>query len=243
MSSKGPKRARAVSAQRLAQQRAAERRRRALVAGAIAAAVLLVSVVIGIAVYTSRDKAPDEFAIPKGATATGVVVGDPKAEVTVDLYVDYLCPICKEFEDQAGAELDKLVADGTIKIDYHPVAYLDRLSSTEYSTRASAAAGAAIEAGVFDEFTKQLFANQPPEGGAGLSNDTLIELGAKAGASSPEFAQAVRDQKFAGWTAALTEAASKRGVSGTPTVLVDGQRVENLSVDALKAAIAKNTPQ
>jgi len=232
-------RARAVSAEKLARRRAAERRKKAMIGGAVAAAVLVAAVIIGLAVYNTRDKAPDQFAIPRGATANTVVVGKPDAKVTIDLYVDYQCPACRQFETQDSAALDKMVADGTAKIAYHPLAILNRFSSTEYSTRASAASGCAAEAGVFDKFTKALFANQPPEGGAGLPNEKLIELGKAAGATSPEFAQCVNDQKYADWSTALTEAASKAGVTGTPTVLVDGQQVEDLTVDGLKAAVDK----
>jgi formate/nitrite transporter FocA (FNT family) len=85
---RGPNRARAVSAKKLAQQRAAERRRRALIASLVAGAVLVVAVIIGVAVYNTRDKAPSQFAIPKGATATGVTVGQCAAKSSFDLDVD-----------------------------------------------------------------------------------------------------------------------------------------------------------
>jgi len=239
--SKGPGRARAVSAAKLARQRAAERRRKAMFGAGIAAVVLIASVIIGVAVYQTRDRAPDQFAIPKNATATAVVVGRPDAKVTVDLYVDYLCPGCRAFEKQAAAELDKLVADGTAKIAYHPIAILDHASTTKYSTRASAASGCAAAEGtaVYDKFTKALFANQPPEGSAGLPNEKLIELGKAAGATSPEFAKCVDDQRYAGWTTALTETASKDGVTRTPTVKVDGVEVEDLSVDSVRKAVTE----
>jgi protein-disulfide isomerase len=236
---RGPNRARAVAAAKLARQRAAERKRRALFGGLIAGVVLLAAVIIGVAVYNTRDRAPEDFAVPRGATATGVAVGDADAKVSVDLYLDYQCPACKNFEDLAAPTLDQLVEDGTVKLVYHPIAYLNRYSTTEYSTRAAAAAGAAVEAGRFAEFTRILYANQPPEGGAGLSNDKLVELGRQAGVDSATFADDVRSQKFAGWVASLTEAASKRGVTGTPTVLVDGQPLETLTVNGIKAAVAK----
>jgi protein-disulfide isomerase len=238
---RGPSRARAVSAKKLAQQRAAERRRRAMIASLVAGAVLVVAVIIGVAVYNTRDKAPSQFAIPKGATATGVTVGQPTAKTTIDLYIDYLCPHCKEFEDSAATALDKMVADGTAKIVYHPIAILNGASSTNYSTRAAASAGCATDAGAFDKYTKALFANQPAENGPGLSNDQLVDLGKEAGITSPDFATCVKDQRYADWVTALTETASKNGVTGTPTVLVNGEKIETPTVEALQAAVAKAT--
>ncbi len=236
---KGPNRARAVSAKKLAAQRAAERRRKAGLASVVAAAVLVVAVIIGVAVYNTRDKAPDQFAIPTGASATGVVVGKADAKTTIDLYVDYMCPRCREFETAVTPALDKAVEAGTVKIVYHPLTILDGASSTKYSTRAAAAAGSAAEAGAFDKFTKALFANQPDEGGAGLTNDRLIELGKEAGITSADFAAQVKDQKYADWATALTESASKKGIRSTPTVLINGQNVDASTMEELTAAVQK----
>jgi protein-disulfide isomerase len=234
---KGANRARAVAAEKLARQRAAERRRKATFGALIAAAVLVAAALIGVAVYSTQDKAPANFDVPAGGDKTGIAIGKADAKVTVDLYIDYQCPHCKEFEDAAGPTIDKLVADGTARFVYHPVAYLDGASTTEYSTRASAAAGCAADAGVFPEFTKALFANQPAEGSAGLDNAKLIELGKAAGASSGDFATCVNDGKYRDWTAALTETASKQGITGTPTVLVAGKALETPTAEALQQAV------
>ena len=66
-----------------------------------------------------------------------------------------------------GDTIDQLVASGAAKVIYHPLAYLDRFSSTQYSSRSSAASGCAAAAGVFVPFAKLLYANQPPENGDG----------------------------------------------------------------------------
>ena len=195
--------------------------------------------IIGFAVYTTQKKPPSNFAIPKNADATSALVGKSDAKVTVEIYLDYQCPVCKEFEQNAGSTLQKFVDDGTVKTKYHPVAYLNRFSSTNYSTRSSAASGCASDANVYSAFTTELYNNQPPENGDGLTNDKLVELGKKAGATSPAFEKCVKDQKYADWTASLTDTASKRGVQGTPTVYVNGTQLQNPTKDTLSAAIQK----
>ncbi len=230
------RKARAVSGEKLARQRAAQRKRTALF---VAAAVLAGAVIVGVAVYTMRDKAPEVFAVPRNATTTGVTVGKADAKVTIDLYVDYLCPACKRFEAQASDALEKLVVDGTAKVTNHPIAILDGASTTRYSTRASAASGCAAEAGAFEKFTASLFANQPPEGGPGLTNETLIELGKAAGATGPAFEKCVAEGTYTGWSTALTETASRKGITSTPTVLVDGAQLTDLTVESLQAAVAE----
>jgi protein-disulfide isomerase len=187
---------------------------------------------VGFGVYRARADAGD---LPAHATAAGVTVGNPDAPATIDLYLDFQCPVCAQYEQQAGATIDELVASGQAKIVYHPVAYLNRFSSTQYSSRSSAAAGCAADAGVLPQFAKLLFANQPPEGGDGLPDEQLIALGTQAGAG-PGFATCVQDGRYADWSRSVTDAASQAGVTGTPTVLVNGREVEH-TADALRAAV------
>lgn len=229
-------RARRIAAEQLAKQRVAERRRRTLIVSVVALAVLIVAAGVGVTFYLSNR--PENVALPKAATTTGVTVGKTTAPVTVDIYLDFQCPICKNFEDQSGKTLQKYVDEGTAKIVYHPVAYLDRFSSgTQYSSRSSAASACASDAGKFPEFLTALYANQPEEGGKGLSNATMISLAQKAGITGDTFTKCVDDQKYAGWTQKVTDEASKSGVNGTPTVKVNGTALENPTTAALTAAI------
>jgi protein-disulfide isomerase len=187
---------------------------------------------VGFGVYRAQAGAG---ALPAGATAAGVAVGNPDAPVTIDLYLDFQCPACAQYEQQAGATIDELVASGRARVVYHPVAYLNRFSSTQYSSRSSAAAGCAADAGVLPRFAQLLFANQPPEGGAGLPDEQLVALGTQAGAGSG-FAGCVQDGRYAGWTRSVTDAASRAGITATPTVLVNGREVER-TAEALRAAV------
>ncbi|ETK35673.1 DsbA family protein [Microbispora sp. ATCC PTA-5024] len=158
--------------------------------------------------------------IPAGAPASGdgIVVGT--GTVVIDVYVDFLCPFCRQFEETAGPTLHRLVDDGLVSIVYHPMAFLDQLSADHYSSRASAASGCAADGGLFVEYAEALFANQPPEGGPGLTDDELIEIGGLVGLDPP-FAGCVRDRTYLDWAAYVTDKAMERGVSGTPTVLVE----------------------
>jgi protein-disulfide isomerase len=189
---------------------------------------------VGFGVYRAQSGAGGT--LPAGATAEGVAVGDPDAPVTIDLYLDFQCPACAQYEQQAGSTIDELVASGQARVVYHPVAYLNRFSSTQYSSRSSAAAGCAADAGVFPEFAELLYANQPPEGGAGLPDEQLVALGTQAGAG-PDFGTCVQDGRYADWTRSVTDAASQAGITATPTVLVNGQEVAR-SAEALRSAVA-----
>jgi protein-disulfide isomerase len=225
------KQAARVARDRLAREK---RRRRTLVTSAAAVVLLLVAGLVGWAVYANQRA--DSYLAPPGAVDndSGVVVGS--GPITVDIYVDFLCPYCKQFEQQAEPTIGKLVSDGKVTVVYHPVAFLDRMSTTEYSTRASAASGCVAEGGKFQPYAKALFEQQPPEGGPGLPDDKLISIGTGLGLTDP-FPTCVRDGKYKPWTQHVTEVASERGVNGTPTVLVAGKQIEP-TADALSAAVA-----
>lgn len=202
---------------------------------AAVAVVVLFAGVVGFAVYQAQQG--KAVVVPPGAAATGVPVGQADAKATVDIYLDFQCPVCRAYEQATGATLDQLVASGAVRVVYHPVAYLDRYSTTQYSSRSSAASGCAAAEGVFVPFAKLLYANQPPENGDGLTDQKLIDLGTQAGAKG-DFAACVTDGRYARWTAAVTDAASQAGVTGTPTVKVNGQAIDN-TPDALRAAVAQ----
>jgi protein-disulfide isomerase len=159
--------------------------------------------------------------VPAGASAdgTGIVLGS--GPVTIDAYVDFLCPFCKMFEERCGDELDAFVQAGTISLVYHPLGFLDRLSTTRYSTRASAASGCAADGGRFREFARALFDHQPPEGGPGLSDSELVQIGLTVGFDHG-FEACVAAGRYLEWAELVTAVAVARRVSGTPTVLVEG---------------------
>ena len=198
------------------------------------AAVVLFAAIVSVGVYIA--KRPAEIVVPQNATSLGVPVGNPAAKATIDIYQDFQCPVCKQFEQVSGPTIDQLVASGQAKLVYHPVAILDRNSADNYSTRAAAAAGCAADDKVFPQYLKLLYANQPEEGGPGLTTEQLTEFGKQAGAG-PNFGQCVSDQTHAGWVTALTDQASKDGLSGTPTVKVNGKQISQPVPNELRAAV------
>jgi protein-disulfide isomerase len=198
-------------------------------------AVVLFAALVGVGVYWAQR--PADVVTPANSTATGTTVGNPSASKTIDVYQDFQCPVCKQFEQQSGSTIDQAVASGQAKVIYHPVAILDRYSPDRYSSRSSAASGCAADAGVFAQYLKLLYENQPEENQPGLPDAKLIALGEQAG-GGPGFAQCVQSGKYAPWTAELTDQASKDGIQGTPTVKVDGNEIQDPTPDALKAALA-----
>jgi protein-disulfide isomerase len=180
---------------------------------------------------------PPPIPIPEGTTASadGIAVGDGR--IALDAYIDFLCPFCKQFEERCGPMLDRMVAERIITLAYHPMGFLDRLSTTRYSSRAAASSGCASDEEKFPEYADALFANQPPEGGPGLSEAELVELGRSVGINHPRFTRCVSNGTYLAWAEYVTATALARGVSGTPSVFVEGVPVP-ANPETIAAAVA-----
>jgi protein-disulfide isomerase/uncharacterized membrane protein YphA (DoxX/SURF4 family) len=217
----------------VAKQQALARQRLRIVTAAVAV-VLVAAAGTGVAVQANRLKAPEQPAVAytgpvSPAGSDGIVLGYPDAKVTVDLYEDFMCPICGLFESRSGAQILALATQHKAKLAYHMLNFLDDASKgTQYSSRAANAAACTADQGLpFVTFHELLYANQPKEQSTGLTDDQLIAYGVQAGADRATLTTCVQSRSHLTWTQQLTQAAFTTGhVQGTPTVRVDGQDVD-----------------
>ncbi len=76
--------------------------------------------------------------LPPSINAETGAIEVGNGDQTMDTYIDFMCPVCNQFEQLYGEAIDDLVDDGTITLNIHPISILDRASQgTEYSTRAA----------------------------------------------------------------------------------------------------------
>jgi protein-disulfide isomerase len=205
------------------------------------AALAVVGLVVGVVVLLTRDSG--EPVVPTyTATADGGVVTAGNGPIVVDVYEDFLCPVCERFEERYGEELTTALNEGRITVRYHSVAILDELTDPPgYSTRAANANLCATQAGIFPAYHARLFDEQPAEGSAGLTDEQLIGFGTELGA---DIGACVTGAAYAADVAAATEAATAEpaarnadGRFGTPTVLLDGARVDLTNTAWLQDAL------
>lgn len=171
-------------------------------------------------------------AYPVAAHGDTVMIGKPAAPVTIDVYEDFLCSGCGQFEQLYGAQLEAAAAAGQARVAYHPVAILDEYSEPEgYSTLAAGSALCAADAGIFPRFHDSLYDTQPLGSGPAWSAAQLQQLGGALGAG-PDFARCVatdHDERITRATEQARQMLSERrpdGRFGTPTVLVNGAIVD-----------------
>ncbi len=220
-----------------------DKQRRTVVQIGVAVVLIALIAVIGfnIASDDSGDETAGSAATPSVVTEDGAIrIGDPDADVVVTVVEDFQCPACQQFEAISGDTLAELAADNTVAVDYKPIAILDRASSTNYSTRSANAAMCVADADIsaWPTWHDAMFEQQPAEGGAGLSDDDLIGLAQLADVEGPDLESCITDGAYTDFVTAQTQAVLDSGVTGTPTVSVNGTVVSNPAPDELRAAVA-----
>ena len=246
----------------VAQARGASGDRRKWIIG-VGAVVVVVVLVIGGVIWTIADRNQTEGQVINPGASTSALAGDVTqkrdgvvaivgkagAKASIDVYADFLCPICGEFEKQYKGQVEQAINDGRLQVRYHMVPLLNERSSPPgYSLDSANAALAAANAGKFLQFHDALFANQPQEGKRGYDKAQLIELGKNVGITDPAFAQTVNagtyDQQL---NAAFQQiendpklaqdfGGGQRGF-GTPTVTANGTIVSWQDQDWLKKVL------
>jgi protein-disulfide isomerase len=215
--------------------------------------LLVAAAAIGIGLLV-RSAAAEE--IPGTATAAGgsapanvlangaVRVGEPDAKVTVRVVMDLQCPACKAFEEANGKVLEDAVRDGDAAVEYSVITFLDRASTTEYSSRAGNAAFCVANSGVdeYQAWLSEMFTQQPEEGGDGLPDSALIDIAESVGYTDPAVAQCITDREYDTYLRTKTDEVLNSGVNSTPSVTVNGEQVTDaaalMSPNGLAASIA-----
>jgi protein-disulfide isomerase len=225
------------------EQKRKERQRNLLVVGAVVVAVAIIAVVM-VVVSSNKDKtgeAVSSSGTPSNLSGTyNVVIGKSSAPTTIKLYEDLQCPICRQFEAVTGKQTQAAIDAGKVKVDYHMVAFLDRSSTTNYSSRSLNAAMAVLSTAGPDAFMKfrtLAFDNQPAEGSAGVPDSTLLDWAVQAGATETKVKPLIDGNVYHQWVVNATDQMSKDKVTGTPTVFVDGKEYTSPQ-DAATAVLA-----
>ncbi|ROQ04047.1 MULTISPECIES: thioredoxin domain-containing protein [unclassified Curtobacterium] len=186
-------------------------------------------------------------AVTAKGTPSAVPTSNTDGAVAVTEYVDWACPVCKQFEAAyAGQILDK-VKSGDATLAIQPVSILDRsYQSSRYASRAANAAMcvANYAPDKFLDVQTQFFDNQPTEGTSGLTNAEIAKLVKAGGATGSNVSECLSTEQFKGWvtksTKLVTADEALQGTQGfgTPTVVVNGKRLDDLStvITAIDAA-------
>ncbi|WP_128905651.1 thioredoxin domain-containing protein [Halorubrum amylolyticum] len=161
------------------------------------------------------------------------VLGDPDADVVVQGFEDFTCPHCATYElEHFPAIREEFIAPGDVRYEHwdFPIP----VDETWAAPVASAARGVGERQGdeAYFAFSSAAYESQGSYGGEAI--------GAAAEAAGADPCAAIADARFAAYGEGAASDRSEgvsMGVSGTPTIFVDGEAVDGYDADAIAAAI------
>jgi protein-disulfide isomerase len=160
--------------------------------------------------------------------ADGLSVGDANAPVTIDVFEDFQCPACQRFtENTEPLIIQNLVSTGKARYVFHNYPFLDGNSAGNggESDQAANASMCASEQGKFWEMHSILYANWNGENQGAFSNRRIQAMAESIGLDMGAFNSCFNANQYEAEIQADLDLGKQWGVSGTPTVFVNGQRV------------------
>lgn len=217
-----------------------KRNRMLIILGAVALLVLVAAAIWAIVSQGNKSAIEqlDAAEIPANTQVAdgGISVGSTLAAGSVndgapvvDVYLDYLCTYCLQFEDQYSEYLDEAARSGEATVVYHPVALLqaDGLSGSGTNAVATVADAApehflAAHAALIAEGRKVLDSQ-----GAYMPTPDEITAALQAAGVPADVATRAGEGPFGAWVDATSTQFGRDGFRGTPTIIVDGTEVQN----------------
>ncbi|MBE1535342.1 DsbA family protein [Actinomadura algeriensis] len=226
--------------ERLAAERkrqAARAKQRRLLAIVIGSVVAVAVVVVGTVLVIEQRNKNNTAVAHEGKLAPltrqddgSIVMAQPGVTKPVlEVFEDFQCPICKDFEEATGETIEKLAADGKVKVVYRPFhLFGQQQDPIKINSLRSANAALCAPADKWISYHDALFGFQPREGSEGFAPDDLVKWGRDIGITGADWESCVRDMKQEAKVQQMTTyALEQRGVEGTPAVFLDGQQIDN----------------
>lgn len=213
-----------------------ERRRERLrsLAVKLGVAVLTALVVVGAVIAFSNSgsgSSEDVNQMFEGLEQHGIVLGDPKAEVTITEFADLQCPACRAFAlNELSDVIDEVVRPGkaNLAIRQFPILGPD-------SHLAATAAMYAAEQGRYHQFVEFFYRNQGTENTGYVNDEFLARMFELAGVN-PSGWERYRKAEAADEVIKETlREARRHGFNSTPSILVEGPKGSKVAEPTAKA--------
>ena len=200
----------------------------ALIAGVVVVAVVVVALIVVL------DQGSDSSQTGSDAVALEKSYGADDAPVVVVEYADFQCPYCKQFAEGAEQQLKEDYADqGKVRFVFRHLAFIG-----DESTWAAEASECANEQDRFWDYHDKLFEDQAGENQGAFSRNNLKRFAAELGLDSEQFDECLDSGKYESQVRDELSDAQRRRINSTPTILVDGQLIQNgTDYQVLQAAV------
>lgn len=164
--------------------------------------------------------------------------GNPNATVVIEAYEDYLCPFCRRFFGATESQLMSVYGD-RIRFAFHD---WPNEQTHPFATKASEAARCAGDQGKYWEMHDALYGRQGEWGYKSDSPAYFKRYAAELGLDTAKFNTCLDGDLHRKEVLLDLDEARRKGVAGTPTFIVNGQRIVgaqpfNVFASAIESAL------
>ncbi len=161
------------------------------------------------------------------------VLGDNNAKVTIIEFADFQCPFCSEWQKNVFPELkSKYIDTGKARFLFMDYAFLG-----DESVRAAQAARCAADQSKFWEYHDILYNSQNGENAGAFVDANLVEFARKLNLNVTDFNTCLFTEKHKGALETDQIKISQLGIQSTPTVLINGYKLEGVRLVSDYSAI------
>ena len=167
----------------------------------------------------------------KGIPQHGLTLGNPKAPVEMEMFIDVQCPVCQAYEvNNLPTIVRKYIRTGKVQLHLKPWAFLGGPGSQSFSGRLGLIAAANQDRGF--QYAKVLYDNQGQEESGSLSGQEMAAIAASV--DGLKLSQWQADTNSSGPPATASEVdklANQKNVQATPTIFVGctGGKLQNVT--------------
>jgi protein-disulfide isomerase len=154
----------------------------------------------------------------------GKTMGNPDAPVTIDVYADFQCPACKTFtEDVEPQIVATYVTPGDVYYVFRHFPFIDDRAPRKESDQAANASMCAGDENRFWDYHDMLFANWNGENQGAFNDKRLVAFAEALGLDMEAFNKCFDAKQHQDEIQAEQLAGKDLGITGTPTILVNGR--------------------
>ena len=242
---------RQIAAELLAQRQKEDKQRKRAMWGTFG--VIIVAIIAAVAyviVSSIHNKLPVSETSPNSMSSNGIILTSKTEAVTgtgfnlesgkpvesktllpdskvphIEIYLDFDCPHCKEFEEANEEYLETLLENKKATVEYKPIVVIGSNHSRFGGNAAACVAENAPDR--YLDLNKALFAEQGKQNKTPVSK--IVEGLAIQGEAGKKVEECVTSKVYSNWlnkasdqALERTDADNKQMVEGTPTVIIDG---------------------
>lgn len=200
-------------------------------------AVLAIAAIVGGVIIADQNRQAEVSkggsSLPTGASAMGAgLVANPSAPAnvpTLDIWADFQCPACKQFEDAFGNQVNEMAQNNEIRLRVHVLSFLDKNLGNDSSNRSANAGFCAADQDAFLPFFRGIYAIQPAQEGQGYTDAQLKQVAQASGingAGIDRWQKCYDAREHNQYVESVQTQSAKDGVNSTPTIKLDGKPLQ-----------------